>query len=86
MAFLASTLRLIPLWTLAVIAAAQTAVELEAFLPRKQPDLTPEIDGQTVSVRGPVTAARADLADYSMLPIQNQRGTGLVLEGSRELQ
>lgn len=84
MAFRGHSIRLFTLLSLVAIAGAQTAVELEAFMPRTQPAFTPEIDGRAVTVRGIVSAPRADISDYSLLAIQNQRGTGLVLESHSE--
>ena len=84
MAFLVASLRVVALLAVPALVAPQTAVEFEDFLARRKPDLTPEIAGREVSVRGIVTSPRADLADYSLLALQNERGTGLVLDGTRQ--
>lgn len=64
-------------------APAQNLLPLEQACSRKPPDFAPAFEGAVVAVRGTIAAPPVDQVSFVHLPIQDEAGYGLMLEGSR---
>jgi CheY-like chemotaxis protein len=67
------------LWTLGVLSAAgQTRISLEQLETRKPPEFTPVYEGRNVLIRGVVSDSAYHLPGFTILPIQDERGGGVL--------
>jgi CheY-like chemotaxis protein len=68
-------------------AAGQTRISFEQLETRKPPDYTPVYDGRNVLIRGVVSANAYHMPGFTILPIQEERGGGVlqVPQGSTQL-
>lgn len=62
-------------------ASAQTLLTLEQAASRKPPDFAAAFEGEVVAVRGTISAPALERLGFTHLPIQDEAGYGLLLEG-----
>jgi signal transduction histidine kinase len=62
---------------------AAQPIDLRTIHARQRPGFTPGRLGEAVLVQGVVTTSSIDFGEYAHLPIQDQRGVGLLLERER---